>query len=118
MNLASTVTPCLTPILAGLFQAKAGQICLTLTDITGNTDFDTLNCTVLDTSVNPNVKITNDTLTAKKWCFTLAANKRYTVHLVAAQNPGIGSKANLAACGVNLMVIDDTNQIQTWTVQS
>jgi hypothetical protein len=104
--------------LAGLFRAKAGQICLTLSDIAGNTDFDTQHCKVWDTSVNPNVQVPNDTLAAKKWCFTQSANKTYKLQLVCAQIPAIGSKANLAACGVNVMVIDETNQIQTWTVQS
>jgi len=118
MSITPTVIPCLTPVLAGLFRAKEGQICLTLSDITGNSDFDTQHCEVRDISVNPSVQVPNDTLTAKKWCFTLAANKRYSVQLVVAQNPGIGSKANLAACGVNLMIIDNTNQIQTWTVQT
>ena len=118
MGSASTSTPCLTPVLAGLFRAKAGQICLTLTDINGNTDFDVLHCEVLDTTVNPSVQVPNDALAAKKWCFTLAANKSYDLHLVCAQNPGIGSTANLSACGLQLMVIDDTNQIQMWTVQS
>jgi hypothetical protein len=40
----------------------------------------------------------------------LAANKSYDLHLVCAQNPGIGSTADLSACGLQLMVIDDTNQ--------
>jgi hypothetical protein len=52
--------------LAGLFRAKAGQICLTLTDINGNTDFDVLHCEVFDTSVNPSVQVPNDMLAAKK----------------------------------------------------
>ena len=118
MSPVPTSVPCLTPVLAGLFRAKAGQICLTLSDITGNTDFDTQHCEVSDTTVDPNFQVPNDTLTAKKWCFTLAANKTYKLQLVFAQIPAIGSKANLGACGVNVMVIDETNQIQTWTVQS
>ncbi|MFZ0272012.1 MAG: hypothetical protein WB524_13590 [Acidobacteriaceae bacterium] len=118
MTGAPVQTPCLTPVVGGLFRAKAGQICLTLTDTTGNTDFDTQNCEVDDISVTPNVKVANDSLTAKKWCFTLKAGKMYSVHLVFTQVAAIGSKANLAACGINLMVIDDTNQIQLWKVQA
>jgi hypothetical protein len=109
---------CLTQVLASLFKAQPGQICLTLTDIVVNTDFDLQHCIVRDTTVNPSVPVPNDTLTAKKWCFTLAANKSYSVQLVCAQNPAIGSRATLAACGKDLMEINDTNQIQNWTVQS
>src|SRR5258708_7675547 len=108
MSSDQTASPCLTPVIAGLFRANAGQISLTLTDTAGNTDFDTQNCKVQDISVNPEVQVPNDTLTAKKWSFTVAANKRYRVQLVVAQNPAIGSKADLAACNVKLMVIDDT----------
>jgi hypothetical protein len=118
MGSTSIPIPCLTPVLAGLFRAKAGQICLALTDLTGNTDFDTSNCAVQDISTNPSVPVPNDSLTAKKWCFTLGASKSYSVQLVVAQNPGIGSRSNLTACGVSVMGLDDTNQIQTWKVQS
>lgn len=118
MSGASVQTPCLTPVVGGLFRAKAGQICLTLADTSGNTDFDTQNCEVDDISVTPSVKVANDSLTAKKWCFTLKAGKTYSVRLVFAQIPAVGSKADLAACDVNLMAIDDTNQIQLWKVQA
>jgi hypothetical protein len=116
--MTAAATPCLVPVLAGLFRARAGQVCLTLTDVAGNTDFDATHCRVWDISISPRAQVPNDSLTAKKWCFTLAANKHYSVQLVVAQNPAIGSSTNLAACGTNLMVLNDTNQIQTWTVLS
>jgi hypothetical protein len=118
MSSASTPTPCLTQVLGSLFKAQAGQICLTLTDIVGNTDFDLLHCNVRDTTVNPSAPVPNDTLTAKKWCFKLAANKTYSLQLVCAQIPAIGSRANLDACGIDIMEINSANQIQNWTVQS
>jgi hypothetical protein len=118
MSAAPIATPCLTQLLASLFKAKAGQICLTLTDISGNTDFDSVHCVVRDITVSPSVLVPTDSLIAKKWCFTLAAAKTYTIQLVCAQNPAIGSQANLAACGLDIMTIDSSNQIQTWTVQS
>jgi hypothetical protein len=118
MSSAANAIPCLTQVLASLFKAQAGQIRLTLTDIAHNTDFDLQHCIVRDTTVHPSVPVPNDTLTAKKWCFTLAANKSYSVQLVCAQIPAIGSRAHLAACGIDLMEIDSTNQIQNWTVQS
>ena len=108
----------LTPILGGLFQASAGQLCLSLADIVGNSDFDTVNCQVSDITATPSIPVPNDSLTAKAWCFTLFANKKYEVQVVVAQLPAIATQANLSSGGTNLMVIDSTNQIQLWTVRS
>lgn len=118
MAIASIVAPCLVQVLSGLYKAQSGAICLTLTDITGNTDFDTTHCVVQDASVNPSVTVPNTTLTAKKWCFTLAPGKIYSLQLVCSQVPPIGSKANLLACELPLMAIDSANQIQIWKVMS
>ena len=118
MTAASKSAPCLTPVLAGLLHATPGQICRTLKDEQGNSDFDTRHCRVLDTTAEKSVPVANDSLAVKRWCFTLAAGKRYSVQIVITQIPGATSRADLAACGSSLMTIDSTNQIQTWTVQS
>lgn len=117
MSIAPPATGCVTPILANLYRATPGLVTLALTDIIGNSDFDTTHCRVRDLSVKPSVIVTNTTLAPKKWSFSLVAGKHYSLQLVVIQLPAIGSSANLASCAT-IDTIDDTNQIQTWTVVS
>jgi hypothetical protein len=117
MSTAPSAAACLTPILANLYRATPGLVTLALTDITGNSDFDTTHCRVRDLSVSPSVIVANTTLSPKEWSFSLVAGKHYSLQLVVIQLPAVGSSANLASCAT-IDMIDDTNQIQTWTVVS
>jgi hypothetical protein len=94
------------------------MVSLALTDVAGNTDFDCTHCVIKNVSATPSAAIAA-TCTTKTLSFTAAPATSYSVQLVFAQNPAIGSQASLAekSCGQKLMIIDDTNVIQNWSLQ-
>jgi hypothetical protein len=110
----------LTPIQGQVnrFTSKPGNLTLSVQNIQGQTNLDTLNSHVKDVT-NPNNPISvQSTCTSTSISFTAQTGKTYFVNLAFAQIPPFNSQAQLneTPCGQNVDTIDATNLFPGYVV--